>query len=55
MVNTYLVLFVFGFWFCGRTMARPYIIFLYGFSDAMYCVPTGLFFCSFVYIVIVLS
>ena len=30
MVNTYLVLFVSGFWFCGRTMARPYIIFLYG-------------------------
>ena len=28
MVNNYLVLFVSGFWFCGRTMARPYF-FLY--------------------------
>ena len=50
MVNNYLVLFVSGFWFCGRTMARPYIIFLYGFADAMRCVPTGLLFVRFFFV-----
>ena len=40
MVNTYLVLFVSGFWFRGRTMACPYIIFLYGFADTARRVPT---------------
>lgn len=30
MVNTYLVLFISVFWFCGHGTPCPYIIFLYG-------------------------